>query len=667
MTQSKSTRHVNVRHHLLKTGTALCLVGSLFYYPISATSPSYAHASTQSDDDIQRLLDDAEHQINKMDSLNTDYKNDFLELLRANDDSQQSINKVIEEAEAANKKAKDAEKKDDVRPQLDSIDQRIEQLKKEVDRHQQETPQIKNRTDAPQPSHASASDDDDLSKLIDTINDLSKKETEQPKSEPAQNNDGTQGQSQSDNRQKQSNEIPKNDTTSDAQPDTFNDIAEEKRKHLSDTKDQLHQMDRDLTADRDTLHQKLNQRDEALKDLLNDRDSVVSQIDDMASKSVDDQSEDYLTQKRQHLDELQNKIGSRSDLSPKQQQKLHESAKTVASQLNQQNDEILSRLKAANDKQVAVKSILSDLYNDKQAEAIAKQIHTHGQNNQQIADQLQRAIDDLKQTHSDTLLLGMLDNTTHTKDLVTTLLNTRFDEQKSKYLAQKIMEGKPSNQEILNRLKKYYKENGKATSDDILNALLKQAHNKKDAIEAILDGRLNPDNASLIAQRISKDIHNTKDLLKLIHGELDAQANRLLTLQKQIKDVRNDFRTNINAILSPLRHLPTLDLTNQRHRLLLPSESTNDKLRKLLNQRPSGGLGGLFQHDFAPKPTIDPYQKVNKLATGDNFLDNLFDENGNFKLPDSGQITKNVALPIGIVVVILGIGLLIKYLKKRKQ
>lgn len=132
MTQSKSTRHVNVRHHLLKTGTALCLVGSLFYYPISATSPSYAHASTQSDDDIQRLLDDAEHQINKMDSLNTDYKNDFLELLRANDDSQQSINKIIEEAEAANKKAKDAETKDDVRPQLDSIDQRIKQLKKKL-------------------------------------------------------------------------------------------------------------------------------------------------------------------------------------------------------------------------------------------------------------------------------------------------------------------------------------------------------------------------------------------------------------------------------------------------------------------------------------------------------------------------------------------------------
>lgn len=57
--------------------------------------------------------------------LNTDYKNEFLALIREYDTSSKNIEVVVDEAEAANRLAHDAQSDDEIQPELDAIDEKL--------------------------------------------------------------------------------------------------------------------------------------------------------------------------------------------------------------------------------------------------------------------------------------------------------------------------------------------------------------------------------------------------------------------------------------------------------------------------------------------------------------------------------------------------------------
>ncbi|WP_449463691.1 LPXTG cell wall anchor domain-containing protein, partial [Streptococcus suis] len=198
---------------------------------------------------------------------------------------------------------------------------------------------------------------------------------------------------------------------------------------------------------------------------------------------------------------------------------------------------------------------------------------------------------------------------------------------------------------------------------------LNNTDRKKEVVEAILGAKLNPENARILAEDIAKDIKNANDLLGLVRGEPNDKANHLLALRHEIAQAREDAQKRLDWIIAPLKGLPDLNLDQGLSDLNLPSPSTNDRYRHLMNNGGSGLKdklgGGLFQHDFASKPHIDPNQLIGKNTSG-GILDGLFDDKGNLSLPDTGTVAKRTLLPVGIMIIALGACLIWKFRKKRK-
>ncbi|MEJ7400669.1 cell wall anchor protein, partial [Staphylococcus epidermidis] len=71
-------------------------------------------------------------------------------------------------------------------------------------------------------------------------------------------------------------------------------------------------------------------------------------------------------------------------------------------------------------------------------------------------------------------------------------------------IAKKLAHSHLSNTQIVNQLKRDFDKKGNATSDDILNGVLNNAKNKKEAIETILATRLNQEKAKMLAEVISR-------------------------------------------------------------------------------------------------------------------------------------------------------------------
>lgn len=175
----------------------------------------------------------------------------------------------------------------------------------------------------------------------------------------------------------------------------------------------------------------------------------------------------------------------------------------------------------------------------------------------------------------------------------------------------------------------------------------------------------------MIADRVQQDKKKTHQNLKAIEDELSAQANRLLTLRKQLQQIRHNTQTDMNDLFAPLRRIVNILGGGLNRDDIHSSGRTNDKLQQLLNRDHSllGRGGDLFKHDFAPKPNIDPYQAINSQTASEGFLDGLFDQNGDFNLPNTGEIVKRTWLPLGILVVAIGVLILtVRFHKKtRKQ
>lgn len=80
-------------------------------------------------------------------------------------------------------------------------------------------------------------------------------------------------------------------------------------------------------------------------------------------------------------------------------------------------------------------------------------------------------------------------------------------------------------------------------------------------------------------------------------------------------------------------------------------------------------MSGLFSGDglldgVRDIPNPSPGRALS-IGESDGFLSGLFDDEGNFSLPDAGTVMKKSTIPVGIVLLIVGGGLI--WFAKRKQ
>ncbi|MEJ7541575.1 hypothetical protein [Staphylococcus intermedius] len=643
MTERKSPSSQNMRHRLVKAGTIMLLVGSGLQMPSTLSHEMTAIAQTDTTDDLNILREKADEKVKALQYLNTDYKNDFLSLIREYDTSANGIEEIVDEAEAANRLAYDAKSDDESQPQVDEIDRKIEALKTKVDEGQQKSTEMVEKSS----STETKSDEKEIPKTETTTEEA----------------DGPQKETKRDEV-----EAPK--TESEA-PETTKQRPSSAPTIVAPQQGQQNQsaLKENIKKDLDTLEQE-HAAVETRVTPLQDADSAITRIDHFVSDKVENKSDNYFEEKREHLQSFEQDIKRRTDISGTKKAALLDDAKTVANQLNAQNDTILSELQKSDDKRAAVESILGEIFNPQEAARRAEQIDIKGKTDQQLANQIHQQANALMKTSSDDLLLGMLENTSNPQGLVESILQTRFDEQEAHKIAEEIMQGKPSNSTILDRLKDHFKSNGKATADDILSVLINNTDADSDVIQSILGGRLNAENAKLIADRVEHDKKSAHHKLKAVEDELSAQANRLLTLRKQLQQIRHNTQTDLNDLFAPIRRIANVFGGGLNLDGIQSSGRTNDKLQQLLNRNHSllDRDGGLFKHDFAPKPNIDPYQAINSQTGSHRFLEGLFDQDGNFNLPNTGEIVKRTWLPLGIFVVAIGVLILtVRHHKKTRQ
>src|SRR5699024_6311794 len=156
--------------------------------------------------------------------------------------------------------------------------------------------------------------------------------------------------------------------------------------------------------------------------------------------------------------------------------------------------------------------------------------------------------------------------------------------------------------------------------------------------------------------------HNIVDLMK---SGLDQQLNDLLKIDKDI----SNFRDDIHGIFEPLKNTPSIADTLDKRSL-----NKGDKISTLLDaetqrlQKPSL-LSGLFSGDGLLDSVRDIpnalHGRALSIGESDGFLSGLFDDEGNFSLPDAGTLMTKSMIPVCIVLLRVGGGLI--WFAKRKQ
>ena len=154
-----------------------------------------------------------------------------------------------------------------------------------------------------------------------------------------------------------------------------------------------------------------------------------------------------------------------------------------------------------------------------------------------------------------------------------------------------------SNSQIVEQLKRHFNSQGTATADDILNGVINDAKDKRQAIETILQTRINKDKAKIIADVIARVQKDKSDIMDLIHSAIEGKANDLLDLEKRAKQAKKD----LEYILDPIKNRPSLlDRINKgvgdsnsifdRPSLLDKLHSRGSILDKLDHSAPENGL-----------------------------------------------------------------------------
>ena len=232
-------------------------------------------------------------------------------------------------------------------------------------------------------------------------------------------------------------------------------------------------------------------------------------------------------------------------------------------------------------------------------------------------------------------------------------MTTRLGNDEADRIAKKLLSQNLSNSQIVEQLKRHFNSQGTATADDILNGVINDAKDKRQAIETILQTRINKDKAKIIADVIARVQKDKSDIMDLIHSAIEGKANDLLDLEKRAKQAKKD----LEYILDPIKNRPSLlDRINKgggnsnsifdRPSLLDKLHSRGSILDKLDHSAPENGLS---------------------LDNKGGLLSDLFDDDGNISLPATGEVIKQHWIPVAVVLMSLGGALIFMARRKKHQ
>ncbi|PNZ24272.1 cell wall surface anchor family protein [Staphylococcus petrasii] len=407
----------------------------------------------------------------------------------------------------------------------------------------------------------------------------------------------------------------------------------------------------------------INRHFDALKDKLSDKEKIDQTISKI-EKQHEDTSQRYTDRKLEQLRELRNQVNQNQGLSAQQRQNIEKDIASVRNKVKDNRNLILKQLNSASDKQKAVKQILGSVFSKNETQDILKHININGKSDKQITDQIMKQLDGLTTTSSDDILKSMFDQAPDKEKLIKTLLSTRLGNNEASSIAKRLMNENLSNSELVERLKQEFKAQASNTADDILKDILDKSTNQKQAIETILATKLNKAKAHALADVISKVQTSKADALDLIKSALNGKANDLLQLQNKL----NQSKNKLDYIISPIKNRPTLlDRINGNTN----SSGGLDLGSGLLGGLTNGGLLGNLNSGGSLLDGIDdipnPVQglSLGNLDNGDGLLSGLFDDDGNFSLPETGETLKKSWLPITAVIAVVG-GLFV-WLGRRKH
>ena len=442
------------------------------------------------------------------------------------------------------------------------------------------------------------------------------------------------------------------------------DIADmndsEENKNTASEKDEgaVKENNQDGLAFKDTSNTKSNQMQQS--------DEIKKDIDKVTTNhsKVKDNLDYYVENKENNLKILDSKLSERDSISAKNKEKLKKEIEKTQQSLKKQNDVVLNHLQSVNNKEQAVKDIVSGTFDEKSAQSILERIDTKGKTDQQIASQVVSELDNLSTTTSDDILKSMFDKTSDKQELIKTILLTKFDHIDTSKIVGEIMRKNPSNEQIVALIKHHFGDN--VTSDDILENILDQSHDKRKALETMLATKLNDAKAKALADVIAKKEDSKHNLLNLMKSGINNELNDLLKADKDI----SKFKDDIHGLFEPLKYTPSL--SNKFDGSLLDRD---EQMRKLSGNSKLLGTPSLFDDLFNRNSLLDGIKDISNpspgraLSLGDSsgsFLSGLFDNNGDFSLPDTGTVVKKSTIPLGILLFIIGGGL-IWFIKRNKS
>ncbi|MDW4376999.1 hypothetical protein QI063_10965 [Staphylococcus saprophyticus] len=434
------------------------------------------------------------------------------------------------------------------------------------------------------------------------------------------------------------------------------DIADmndsEENKNTASEKDEgaVKENNQDGLAFKDTSNTKSNQMQQS--------DEIKKDIDKVTTNhsKVKDNLDYYVENKENNLKILDSKLSERDSISAKNKEKLKKEIEKTQQSLKKQNDVVLNHLQSVNNKEQAVKDIVSGTFDEKSAQSILERIDTKGKTDQQIASQVVSELDNLSTTTSDDILKSMFDKTSDKQELIKTILLTKFDHIDTSKIVDEIMHKNPSNEQIVALIKHYFGDN--VTSDDILENILEQSHDKRKALETMLATKLNDAKAKALADVIAKKEDSKHNLLNLMKSGINNELNDLLKADKDI----SKFKDDMHGLFEPLKYTPSL--SNKFDGSLLDRA---EQMRKLSGNSKLLGTPSLFDDLFNRNSILDGIKDISNpspgraLSLGDSsgsFLSGLFDNNGDFSLPDTGTVVKKSTIPLGILLFIIGGGLI---------
>lgn len=637
----KRTRVHQLSGYLKISCTALLVSGTLIGYGFThsthADSTETSHTMTQTQDhSLSKHVEEAKDKLNRLKDLSKEEIRDYESRINhAKDDSK--INAIIEDARQQNEKLANSTFSND-----NNSDSKAS---KELDQFLADLDSISNNVDNYQPN-------DDVNKNHPN-EDANNKETTQ--NIAAKNND-TKEQANDPTIFKNLDSIKEDVDAVRSNDHSHTSPSDKKESNQSDIKERQNQIERDIATLKSEANQNGGHAEDKIGKITKDLQGSDKITHALAQKqsSQDGNNEDYLSRKLNDLGALESKVKKDNHLSHNNKQKLKREIDRAHQKLDGQQNAILYQLKNDKDKAKTTDNILRSIMSNNEAKSALRNIKIKGQSDKTIANQIAKQIDGVATTSSDDILKSMLDQSRDKEKLIKELLSTRLGNNEASQIAKKLANGHLSQSQIVDQLKHYFDKNGHATADDILNGVLNNAKNKKEAIETILATRLNQDKAKILAGVITRIQNDKSDALKLIKSALNGKANDLLQLQNRAKQAKGD----LNYILSPIKDRPSLmDRIHGNHQNSSQLADILNQLAGLSNR--SSLLDGIGNID-----TPSPENNLS-LGSGEGLLSGLLNDDGNISLPATGKLLKHSVLPLAIIALVIGSVLILVSRRKK--